>query len=294
MNNVKHSWIIYHEKDIEKNKWFIDSFINKSKNYKIDMKLISVEYILSHKNDIDRWPDFVLARMINPGLTLFLEEKGVKVLNNSKVSIISNNKANAIRFVHDKNICHIPTFVFSENEKHKLVLEDYIGCDNLKTDTSEYIVKSVTGHGGKEVYTLSEFLEMDEFHPMECNAWNYYPEKYIIQPYIPCNGRDLRVYVIGGRIVGAVLRTSSSGFKSNYSLGGNVRLYKLNEKQIETVNTIIKELEADYIGIDFLVMDDDSIIFNEIEDVVGARMLSECSDIDYIDIYLQHIVKIIK
>ena len=56
---------------------------------------------------------------------------------------------------------------------------------------------------------------------------------------------------------------------------------------------IANELKADYCGIDFLLFgNDDTLIFNEIEDVVGARMLSECSDIDYISLYVNHILDI--
>ena len=45
------------------------------------------------------------------------------------------------------------------------------------------------------------------------------------------------------------------------------------------------------VSIDFIIDDNDQLIFNEIEDVVGARMLYKCSDIDIVREYLSYIKK---
>ena len=61
------------------------------------------------------------------------------------------------------------------------------------------------------------------------------------------------------------------------------------DKIIKPVNKIIDAFDFDYVGIDFLVGENEELIFNEIEDVVGARMLSQCSDIDYAGMYIDYI-----
>ena len=101
--------------------------------------------------------------------------------------------------------------------------------------------------------------------------------------------QDVRVYVIGKEIIAAVCRTATSGFKSNYSLGGSVELYTLSEKQKILVNKIIDQFDFGLVGIDFLIGDDGEFIFNEIEDVVGARMLYQCSNINLVGLYLEFI-----
>ena len=45
-----------------------------------------------------------------------------------------------------------------------------------------------------------------------------------------------------------------------------------------------------YVGIDFILDDNNKFIFNEIEDVVGSRMLYQVSDIDIVDLYLNKII----
>ena len=95
--------------------------------------------------------------------------------------------------------------------------------------------------------------------------------------------------MIGTEIIAAVLRTAKEGFKSNFSLGGEVSLYELSDSEIEIVNRIIGQFEFGLVGIDFIIGDDGELIFNEIEDVVGSRMLYQCSDINIVEKYLSFI-----
>jgi glutathione synthase/RimK-type ligase-like ATP-grasp enzyme len=113
----------------------------------------------------------------------------------------------------------------------------------------------------------------------------------VVQPLIGSRHQDLRVYVIGNKIQAAVLRTAKEGFKSNYSLGGEVSLYFLSEQETEIVNTIMDQFDFGLVGIDFIIGDEGELIFNEIEDVVGSRMLYRCSDINIVERYLKFIRK---
>jgi gamma-F420-2:alpha-L-glutamate ligase len=85
------------------------------------------------------------------------------------------------------------------------------------------------------------------------------------------------------------LRRSKEGFRANYSLGGEVVEYFLSEDETNRVHQIIEHFSFDLVGIDFIVGDDSALIFNEIEDVVGARMLYECTSIDIVDHYLRYL-----
>ena len=49
-------------------------------------------------------------------------------------------------------------------------------------------------------------------------------------------------------------------------------------------------LKFDYIGIDF-VFNEGKIVFNEIEDSVGSRMVYEKTDIDILRLYCDYIKK---
>ena len=117
-------------------------------------------------------------------------------------------------------------------------------------------------------------------------------DEYVMQQCCSDLGRDVRAYIIGNKIVAAVLRTSKDSFKSNYSLGGNVEQYQLNAREKDMINAILKKLPVDYAGIDF-TFHNGKAVFNEIEDAVGARMLYQVSDKDIAKLFVSYIVKVL-
>ena len=315
---------MYHKKDVEKNIWFINTFNEKCGLYNIQMELVTVEHFLQMYHETGcLLPDAVVARMIHPAVSKLLEDEGVRVYNSFRVSNICNNKAECMRFINSLGIQHIPTlaiscingrYVFEQicsdgGERNlKELIENCFAETCPEDDTKphpsahiceKFVIKSVSGHGGREVMLLSEYFDkygcsLDDFKlapaSQEQAAADYFSDKYVVQPLVECDGRDLRIYIIGGNIIGAVIRKANGGFKSNFSLGGTVEQYTLNSGQKSIVNKITDAMDIDYGGLDFLVCgENDELIFNEIEDVVGARMLSECSDIDYIECYVKYI-----
>ena len=79
---------------------------------------------------------------------------------------------------------------------------------------------------------------------------------------------DLRVYIIGKKIVGAIKRQANNSFRANFSLGGSVTSYQCDKEILDYVNQVVQVFDFGMVGIDF--------ILDEIEDVVGARMLYQC------------------
>lgn len=55
------------------------------------------------------------------------------------------------------------------------------------------------------------------------------------------------------------------------------------------IQKIIDHFDFGLVGIDFLIGHDGELIFNEIEDVVGSRTLSEISDINLLEKYVTFI-----
>lgn len=140
------------------------------------------------------------------------------------------------------------------------------------------------GHGGKQVFRTTD-------------SWEQIREAmgtsdFIIQPFVKGPGIDLRVYVIGDRIVGAVERQAKNNFRANYSLGGCVRFFCCGEKEKELVNIICGLFSFGLVGIDFIMDEMGNWIFNEIEDVVGARMLYQCQpEIHLVEQYFSFILE---
>ncbi|MFF2755073.1 RimK family alpha-L-glutamate ligase [Psychrobacillus sp. NPDC058041] len=237
--------LIYELKEIERNRSFIDRLIIAAEKYGHTLTVIDDQ--CSTIPDAD----FVFFRARNPKLSKRLEELNIRMFNRAEVNVIANDKWKAIQFVQLIGIPSVQT--------RKII---------TTSDIREYpaVLKTVDGHGGTQVELVNSNDHAKVF--MEEHS----SKSIIAQTYIETNATDVRVFMLGTEVIGAVKRTGAeNSFKSNFTLGGSVVAYTLNSQQLADVQKIAKALKSDYIGIDFLLLPDGSWLFNEIEDPVGAR-----------------------
>ena len=92
---------------------------------------------------------------------------------------------------------------------------------------------------------------MDELKEVE-REWLYIPHFY--QAYVSESaGRDIRVIVVGGKVVTAMERVAQAGeFRSNVELGGQGQQIVLPEEYKNTAELVAKALALDYCGVDLL------------------------------------------
>lgn len=285
------AWLIYNRKDAEKNARYIQFYHEEGKKRGITFEVIYTErlefgihagtWILRYDGKKMERPDFVICRTIYPFLSKQLEAMEIPVFNGSKVATICNDKALTYQYVAKLHLPMIDT-IFCRKEE----LEEQLDRCN---DNQPRVFKAVAGHGGSQVY-LYDAASLDAKDQKQVILEGLKDTDFVVQPLTGKRHQDLRVYVIGNEIVAAVLRTAKEGFKSNFSLGGSVRMYELSEVEKKQVTKMIGLFEFGLVGIDFLIGDDGQLIFNEIEDVVGARMLYQCSDINLVGRYLDYIV----
>ncbi len=279
--------LIYDKESAEYNKNGIAIYLKEAKKHGMTLTLVYYEelyygimdnlFYIEYEGKLVTDLDFAINRSRDYRLAKHLESMGVRVFNNSFVNRIGNHKWETYEYLLGYQI-PMPDTIFVANQNIGQYLSS---CKN------KVVVKAVHGHGGNQVccYHPDRPEEMESIIKTMAN------EDVVIQPFIKGNGQDLRVYVIGEDIIGAVLRTATKDFRSNYSLGGRVELYQLNENEISKVRQITNCLSLDYAGIDFIIQEDGTLLFNEIEDVVGARMLYECSNIDAIGLYMEYVFK---
>lgn len=255
-------WIIYNREDAKKNEKYIKWHIDKFKAEGIELKLIFTDEI-----DFKFLPSFAVVRAIRPDITKKLEELGVRCFNNGFVSEICNDKAICYKYVSENGIEILPT---------------YYSVDEIKE--FPIVIKPKNSHGGDRVKIAENYKELVSIMPL------YDDDNYVMQAVASNTGRDVRVYVMGNEIAAAMLRKSEHDFRSNFCLGGSASVYNLNSEEICKVENVIKLFDFDFVGIDF-VFNNGKMVFNEIEDVVGSRMLYTYTDIDVVDLYVKYILK---
>lgn len=213
---------------------------------------LGVNLVFEDEVDFSSLPDFVINRTNNYITAEKFEQAGVRVFNPSSLSYLANNKQRCYEFMAENGIEIMPV--------------NYTGVPCVK--------KAVNGKGGTQVYWLDKKEKAEK--------------GFVYQKPASDLGRDLRVWLLGGNIVCSVLRESNSDFRSNYCLGGKATVYDLSAEERALVYNIANKIEYDYIGIDF-VFNGGKIVFNEIEDSVGARMVYDKTNIDILNMYCDYI-----
>ncbi len=137
-----------------------------------------------------------------------------------------------------------------------------------------FIKKPIDSHGGNGV--------------VMCDNLSDYDDNFVCQKPASDLGRDLRVWVVGKKIITSIFRENKNDFRSNYCLGGTATPYELSSDERALTEKIISLVDGDYYGIDF-VFHKSKIVFNELEDTVGARMVYDKTNIDILKHYCDHI-----
>ncbi len=271
-------WLLYDKRDIERNKEYIDKYFTACRKRGISLRLMTEEDLsvcvsntrITFRNlggELD-FPDAVINRTRSFNLAKRLELVGCRVFNNSDVTLLGNDKELALSYVKNLGIDIMP----------------YRSGADFDFDTFPCIMKSVDGHGGTEVFWADGAKTYADL------SRKFAGRRTLLQEPASDIGKDLRVYVIGNQVAAAMLRTSKTDFRSNFCLGGKAEPYLLSPGEEKIVRRILESLSVDFGGIDF-IFHQGRLIFNEIEDVVGARMLYACTDIDVVELFVSHILE---
>jgi RimK family alpha-L-glutamate ligase len=203
---------------------------------------------------VTRLPDCVLPRT-GSGSTHFvlaalrqLDELGVPVIN----------KANGIERARDK-LATTQTLALHNIPVPKTMLARFPVNLDLVNREFHYpvIVKTVSGSYGKGVFLCSNRQMLEDVMGLIEQSVGTSAEKtpnMIIQEFVSTSaGKDIRVIVVGGRPIGAMLRKAKAGnFKSNVALGASVSPYKLTP-ELEWLATVSSRLIGlEIAGVDIL------------------------------------------
>ena len=270
---MKQGIIVYTKADAEKNQWFVNRIIELGMEYGLYIKLVLSEDAINHTCD------FAIMRDRCKENSKILEKRGIKLFNNSLVTDICNDKWETYIYFKDKNIPMMYT------QKSKLPFP--------------FVMKPRDGHGGQFVYLIENKeqyeaaireIQNDYFDSSVQNnsiekALN---EKFIFQIKASETGKDLRVYVLGDMILTSMLRESDNDFRANFSTGGHAKEVSLSGEEMKIISKVTQNMQSDFIGID-IIYNNGMPVLNEIEDVVGTRMLYKYTDIDACEEYVKYI-----
>jgi len=237
-----------------------ERFLEEAEKSGIDLSLVFADEIdlivsrddrrsIRYKNDVVSLPDVLLARTgsgtgyFNLSVLRQFERLNVPTLPNSNAIEASKDKMYANQILAQAGL-PIPKTMLTRFPCKSELVEKVVGFP--------CVIKVVTGSHGAGVYlchTPKEFEDLSEL----ISSLDF-KNSMIVQEYVQASeGRDLRVIVIGGRVVGAMLRQSTDGsFKANISRGGEGTAYVVDEEMEMLSIQVAKVLDLDIAGVDLL------------------------------------------
>ncbi|MCR5360007.1 MAG: ATP-grasp domain-containing protein [Thermoguttaceae bacterium] len=267
---MTNAWVLYNRMRLAANRWFAERLVGALCERGVDARLV----VADTPDELpDERPDIVLNRSADAEMAESLEDRGVLLWNNSEITRICNDKYLTYRALEGSGLFSMP---------NRLVT-----VDDLPSISGPFpaVLKSRGGHGGTEVFLVRDQKELKEAFAKIGGP------TAVFQRAAADLGKDLRVYVLGKEIVAAMLRHSESDFRSNYCLGGKAeRIGAVPPEVVRQVNLITDRFRFGLAGIDF-IFDSGNPVFNEIEDVVGTRMLYARTDLDIAAVYVDFVLK---
>jgi RimK family alpha-L-glutamate ligase len=264
-------WIIYNGTlNIPKINKLVDSLIIEGEKLDIELKKVKNTEIIPTYNNEGKAELLYLKEIESPKFIIFwdkdvllarhLEKMGFKVFNSSKAIEYCDHKGLMHLELSNSNIQMPRTILSPMIFDYLLNSEGYlVKCfDELGKDV---IIKESKGSFGMQVYSIKnkeDFIKK----VMDLNKRNI---DFIMQENIKSSyGKDIRVNIIGDKVIGAMLRGSDKDFRANISQGGKGKLINLTIEQEELALKAHKVLGLDFSGVDLLFGENNKPILCEV------------------------------
>ncbi len=150
------------------------------------------------------------------------------------------------------------------------------------------VVKESFGSLGKGIHLANNRQELQEIaEQLKCTP-------HLFQEFIEdSRGKDIRVIVIGGKVVASMMRSSTTDFRSNVELGGTATKFDIDQDLTPLCERVAKILKLDYCGIDILLGKNGYLVcevnsnayFGGIERVTGINVAKAFAEHIYKTIY---------
>ena len=194
-----------------------------------------------------------------------LEERGIPVVNPARTIERTVDKLWTTALLEQAGL-RVPETVVCEGADAALAAFRALG---------DVIVKPLFGSMGLGMVRVTdEDMAFRVFRTLETLRGVYY-----VQRTIDHGGCDVRAFVVGSRVIGAIER-SAPGWKTNLARGGHARPVTLEPEQTELALAAARAVGADYAGVDLLPARDGTVYVVEVNGIPGWRGLQEATSRD--------------
>ena len=229
-------------------------------------------------------PDFVLFWDKDILLARDFEAEGIPTFNSSR----------AIELCDDKRLMHIalgnlpmPETYIAPMTFPNIGFSDLLFFEKVEEKLGyPMVIKEAFGSFGAQVYlakSRDEALGIIKAHESVPLVF----QKFISESA----GRDIRINVVGHRVVSAMERRSENGdFRSNVTLGGSTLPYTPTEAESALAEAASRALGLDFGGIDILFGENGPLLC-EANSNTHFKSTYDCTGINLADLIAEHIIE---
>jgi ribosomal protein S6--L-glutamate ligase len=221
--------------------------------------------------------DAILVRTMPPGSleqvvfrmdTLHrAEARGVRILNRPAALEACVDKYLATAKLAAAGLPVPPTVVCQDSENALQAFEQLGG---------DVVVKPVFGAEGRGLMRLSDpELAWRTFRTLERSQAVLYLQQFVRHP-----GWDLRVFALGGRVLAAMRRYATDGWRTNVAQGGRAEAVTVNSEEAQLALAAAAAVGADVAGVDLLYGPAGERYVLEVNAVPGWRALAPACNVD--------------
>jgi RimK family alpha-L-glutamate ligase len=241
--------------------------------------------------------DAVLARFIPSGsleqiiyrvdALHWIEEHGVPVVNSPRAIERSVDKFYTDALLQEAGLPIPETVVCEGTEDAMSAIRAMLGRRNPDEGGGDVIIKPIFGSMGHGIVRVSDpdvaFRVLQSLEQLRA--------VFYVQRAVESGGRDLRAFVVGGRVLGAIERRAAGGdWRTNVSRGGSARAVDLPPAWEAIALGAAAAVGADYAGVDLVPTQDGTVFVLEVNGIPGWQGLQRATGIDVAGAIVDHVM----
>jgi RimK family alpha-L-glutamate ligase len=205
-----------------------------------------------------------------------LESAGVRVINSAKVIERTVDKYYTSWLLQQAGLPTLRTVVAEQFEDAMQAFEELGG---------DVVVKPIFGSEGRGMVRVSDpDIAYRVFRALEMGHYVYY-----LQEFVSHARRDIRVFVIGGRVEAAMERLGD-GWKTNVAQGARVQPIDLDSHLQALALRTARAIGTDYAGVDILPLEGGGYTIVELNGIPGWRGLEAATGINVADRLIDYVL----
>lgn len=231
--------------------------------------------------------DFVLFFDKDRYTSELLEKCGVRVFNSAFATAICDDKMLTHITLSNNGIPMPDTLPGALcYNKDGVISKEYL-CRAIDRLGLPIVVKQCYGSFGEQVYLANTYDELKQIvNSIKMSA-------YLLQRFEQASyGKDMRVIVIGGKVLCGMLRKSATDFRSNVAHGGTATAVEVPQDIANLCEKTAQVIGLDYCGIDVLLSDTPKVC--EVNSNAMFTAMEQVTGVNVAQAYAKHILDCIK